>query len=304
MKSKKRLYVKLVCWVLIAGVSLYVCTFGIAAIRENENIFKQEKTQTVISIWHVETFEGGKKPRIDFLKSTAKEIESTHDDLLFMIKSVKPENLESELDANSPDIISFGYGVGKIVLPFLTNFTTTFNARDELVSSGMFNNKFFAVPYMVGGYSLFNHTATATNFCVGSNDYIHPERIYEKMNLKPLETQTQFEAYKNFVYDKNSCLLGSTRDLFRVTNLNSIGRLSAMISPVDSYTDLIQYLGVVNSNNHTLNFVDKCLSFNKQNKLVDYALFSSLSHKLYNEGIYNDMENAILNADIPNVFYD
>ena len=304
MKNKKRFYVKLVCWVLVAGISFYVCTFGIASIKKSENLFKHEKTQTVISIWHVETFEGGKKPRIDFLKSVAKEIESKHDDLLFMIKSVKPENLASELEVNSPDIISFGYGVGKIVLPFLTNFTTTFNARDELVSSGMFNNKLFAVPYMVGGYSLFNHTANATNFYVGSNSYVHPERIYEKMNFKPLETHTQFEAYKNFVNDKNSTLLGSTRDLFRVNNLNSIGRLSAMISPVDSYTDLIQYLGVVNSNKHTLNFIDKCLSFDCQNKLVDYALFSSLSHKLYNEGIYNDMENAILNANIPNVFYD
>lgn len=304
MKNKKRFYVKLFCWVLIAGISFYVCTFGVATIKESENLFKQEKTQTVISIWHVETFEGGKKPRIDFLKSVAKEIESKHDDLLFMIKSVKPENLASELEVNSPDIISFGYGVGKIVLPFLTNFTTTFNARDELIESGMFNNKLYAVPYLVGGYSMFNHSANLTNFYVGSNAYIHPERIYEKTTLKPTKTQSQYEAYKDFVSDKNSSLLGSTRDLFRVTNLNNIGRLSAMISPVDSYTDLIQYLGVLNNTLNTFNFIEKCLSFNNQNKLVDYALFSSLYHKLYNEGIYNDMENAIYNANIPNVFYD
>ena len=286
------------------GISFYVCAFGVKAIKENENFFKQQKSQEVIRIWHVETFEGGKKARIDFLKSVAKSIEVENINVLFMIQNVEPENLASEFEVDSPDIISFGYGVGKIALPHLNNLNNTFSVRDELIESGMFNNKLYAVPYLVGGYSMFNHSANLTNFYVGSNAYIHPERIYEKATLKPTKTQTQYEAYKDFVSDKNSSLLGSTRDLFRVTNLNNIGRLSAMISPVDSYTDLIQYLGVLNNTLNTFNFIEKCLSFNNQNKLVDYALFSSLYHKLYNEGIYNDMENAIFNANIPNVFYD
>ena len=122
--------------------------------------------------------------------------------------------------------------------------------------------------------------------------------------MKPDEIEGQYDAYKDFVYNKNVKLLGTTRDLFRVLNLNSLGRTSAEISPIDSYTDLIQYLGVISINDHTLKFIDSCLSFDNQSKLVEYALFSSLSHKLYYNGIYSDMEDAIYRAQIPNVFYD
>ena len=89
-----------------------------------------------------------------------------------------------------------------------------------------------------------------------------------------------------------------------MSNLNSLGRTTATITPIDSYSDLIQYLGVVNYNNTTQKFVESCLNHENQNKLVDYALFSSLSHKLYYSGIYSDMEDAIYCAEIPNVFYD
>ena len=104
------------------------------------------------------------------------------------------------------------------------------------------------------------------------------------------------------VYDKKVQLLGTGRDLFRINNLNSIGRTNAMITPIDTYTDLIQYLGIVNSNKITQKFISLALSDTYQNTLVDYSLFSSKYNKIYNSGIYNDMEDAIFSCSIPRVF--
>ena len=97
-------------------------------------------------------------------------------------------------------------------------------------------------------------------------------------------------------------LLGTARDLFRINNLNNIGRANAIINPINTYTDLIQYLGIVNSNKTTQKFMSLALSDTRQNSLIDYSLFSSKYNKIYSSGIYNDMEDAIFNCVIPNVF--
>ena len=75
-----------------------------------------------------------------------------------------------------------------------------------------------------------------------------------------------------------------------------------MITPIDSFTYLIQYLGITNLNSTTKKIVELALSETYQNKLVDYSLFSSKYNKLYYSGIYNDMEDAISMCRIPNVF--
>ena len=197
---------------------------------------------------------------------------------------------------------AFGFGVGKIVLPYLTAFDKTFDVRDELIESGSFNKKLYAVPYMVSGYALFNHNMLATKFHVGSTSYTSPDKIYSNLSLLPTKTESQYEAYKNFVYDKNVQLLGTGRDLFRINNLNNIGRTNAIINPINSYTDLIQYVGVINQSKTCAMFVELMLSSQYQNTLVEYSLFSSKYNKLYNYGIYNDMENAIYSCQIPNLF--
>ncbi len=298
----KKHWFKILSVILIVSISCYVLMFGIKRARNYEILKGDEKQQTIYTIWHVETFEGGGKARIDYLKTIARDMEKQDNQVLFIIKAIAPEKLSAELEVNKPDIISFGFGVGEIVLPHLVNQENSFDVRDELISSGSFNKKFYAVPYIVSGYAMFNHTMQASELHVGTNNYTKPQNIYSSLNLQPKENETQYEAYKDFVYDKNVQLLGTGRDLFRINNLNSIGRTNAMITPISTYTDLIQYLGIVNSNETTEKFMSLALSDAYQNTLVDYSLFSSKYNKLYYDGIYNDMEDAIMSCNIPNCF--
>ena len=68
--------------------------------------------------------------------------------------------------------------------------------------------------------------------------------------------------------------------------------------------NLIQYIGLTNTNSTTQEFINCALSKTFQASLINYSLFSSLYNKLYNSGIYNDMENAILSCKIARVFDD
>jgi hypothetical protein len=298
----KKHWFKVLSFVLIFAISSYSLMFGIKRARNFDVLKGEEKQQHIITIWHIETFEGGGKTRADYLKNIIHSIEKQDEQTLFLLRSIKPENLQNELCVSSPDIISFGFGVGKQVLPFLKEFNNAFNVRDELIESGSFNRKLYGIPYMIGGYAIFNHTTTKNEFHCGSNGFTKPEFIYNSLNLVPQKIESQYEAYKTFANNKNVQLLGTTRDLFRINNLNKIGRTNAMISPVSTYTDLIQYIGITNQNDVTMKFVQRCMSVEMQTKLVDYALFSVLHNKLYYDGIYNDMENAIFSCTIPKVF--
>ncbi len=275
---------------------------AIKKAKDNE-IYKEPVVDTKIyTVWHIETFEGGGKSRLSFLNKIARQIEKENAGVLIMVKSIEPENLESELIENEPDIVSFGFGVGKVLLPKLQEINSTFDVRDGLVESGSFNNKIFALPYIVSGYAMFSQGGENLNFYCGENGYINPSNIYSNLGLKTDEKQSQYEAYKKFIYNNKSTLLGSARDVFRINNLNNIGRISASISPVDSYTDLIQYLGLTKIDQITEKFLSLTLDDEHQRSLIDYSLFSSKFYKIYSSGIYNDMENALISAVTPNVF--
>ncbi len=302
MKFLKKHWLKFVCLVLIIFILVYAPCVAIKSARDYE-IYKEPQISTrIYSIYHIETFEGGGKSRSNYLSQIARKLEADYPGNLFMIKTIDPSDIESVLSNQKPDIISFGHGVGKIVLPYLISQNETYSIRDEMLSSGMFDNKIYAYPYIASGYAMITHGIKSDNFHVGDSTYVHPENIYSAQNLTPQKIETSYEAYKSFVYDKNTNLLGTARDVFRVENLNNIGRLNASITPIDTYTDLIQYIGSTNNDDLIKKFVSMCLSNEYQNKLTDYSLFSVLNNKIYSSGIYNDMENAIYNCKVARVF--
>jgi len=266
-------------------------------------IYEKEPLQTQIyTIWHVTTFEGGGKDRINYLKTIARENEKQNPNILYLIKEIQPEKLEDELSTSTPDMISFGYGVGEILLQHLEEIDETFLVRNDLVESAKFNNKIYAIPYILSGYAMITHNSQNTEFHVGTNDYVNPSIIYNELNLTPAQAETQYDAYRHFVYSKKAVLLGTARDVFRVSNLNSIGRTNAIISPVGSYTDLIQYFGLLKKDNVTTKFLKQVVQNENQKKLKDFSLFSTTDVELYNDGIYKDMEIALKTARKGNVF--
>lgn len=297
MKFLKKHWNFFIFTIITIFLGCYVCLFAFKKASDFTIYSKPNVELKVYTIWHIETFEGGGKSRLTFLKNLALDIEKQNAGVLFNIMQIEPENLESKLTSSIPDIISFGYGVGEILLPHLTNFNNTYSIRDDLVLSGSFANKVYALPYIVSGYAKFEKDKNFSTTIYGLNDYTHPRSISNLM----AETN-QYEAYKLFVNSKNLNLIGTARDVFRINNLIDINRISCNITPLDNYTDLIQYIACTKFDKSIDLFVSKLLSNEYQNKLCEYSLFSSLGTKIYSTGIYNDMENAILKAQIPNVF--
>ncbi len=302
MKSLKKHWFKILSIIILTALCIYVPIFAIRKALDFE-IYKEPEIETKIyTLWQVETFEGGSKARIEYLKAIARQIEDETPGVLIMVKAVSPDALETELQFSTPDMISFGTGVGKTILNYLKPLENTYDVRDELVESGKFNNILYALPYIASGYAMITHGTLTNNFHCGQNGYTAPENIFKNLNLTPIENESQYEAYKDFVYDKSVTLLGTGRDVFRVNNLNSLGRATAIITPVDSYTDLIQYFGVVKEDQITYKFLSYALEDERQKSLANYSLFACKNFKIYTDELYSKMEDAIFTCEVKNVF--
>ncbi len=302
MKFLKKWWFTILSAALILALTVYVLCVAIKKANDYEIYSKPKGETKIYTVWEVDTFEGGSVARINYLKQLVRELEKKNAGVLFMVRQIDLDNFAAELNAQQPDIISFGYGLGEQIFSYLTPLELTYDVRDELVASGSFNGKVYALPYIVSGYAMITHGALTDNLHCGQTGYTYPENAYAPYKLTPSANETQYEAYKSFVNNKNACLVGTGRDVVRVDNLNNLGRTSAIISPIDYYSDLVQYLGLINADEMCREFLKTALSDTAQNTLTDYKLYSAKYGKIYTSGIYSDMEEAILNCEIPNVF--
>lgn len=301
-KFNLKIFAKLLSIILIFLVCGYALIFGFGKAKEFLIYSKPSPETKIYTIWHVETFEGGAKSRINYLTNIARKMEKENPALLFHIQKIEPNQLADNLADSVPDIISFGQGVGKEILEHLIEFKTTYNVQDKYVQAGSFNNKIYALPYIASGYAMFSHGEIENSIEYGNSGYINPQKAISASEKPIKQFGTQFETYKNFVYHHDHALLGSARDVFRIDNLNKIGRTNASITPIDTYTDLIQYLGKTKTDSIIETFCTKVFEPSNQQKLVDYSLFSTINTKIYVDGIYNDMENAIFKCKVQPCF--
>lgn len=264
----------------------------------------KEQSLTVYEWWHIESFEGGSSNREAYLKRLALSYEKTNPADLFMIKSVSAEQLEECLQTSTPDLISFSEECAKIVLPYLQPLTSEYGVCDNYLQSAYFNGQLMAIPYIASGYCYFTkgEQSEILNLYTANNNQHNALSLVEDIEVNMGETLTSYECYIKFVNNKNIKLLGTARDLHRIKHLEEIGRLVATYEPISTFTDLIQYIGVLNPTSNILNFVDYIMSDTNQQALSKLGLFSTKHLTLYSEPIYSSFENALTTCYVPNIF--
>lgn len=298
MKLKKVLNIFLI--VFFVAFSAFFCLnkFNtIPLINENNNHLK------VYEWWHIESFEGGGKNRQNYLNSLALEYEKNMPIHLFMVKSVQADQLEDALKQNKPALISFSEQVAQIVLPYLKEFDNEYNVQDNFIESAKYNGRLMAIPFIASGYCYFTKNNTAwSELYTGNNNLHNALSLVDNLTVNSSETLSSYQCYTKFVNSNNIKLLGTARDLFRIKNLERLGRFEVSYEPVSTYTDLIQYIGITNTDNNVLNFINFVMSDSSQRELANINLFSTKHLKLYSESTYKEMEQALYTCYVPNIF--
>jgi len=299
MSFKKIFNLLLIVFFVAFGV--FVC---INKINNTSLINDSNKNLQVYELWHIESFEGGGKNRQNYLNQLALEYEKYNPGILFMIKSINPEQLENALKQNTPHLLSFSEQVAKIVLPHLTEFDMEFDIQDHYLESSTYNGNLLAIPFIASGYCYFTKTNSKDNLCIytGNDSSHNATHLIESKNINNEQKLSSYQCYSKFVNSNNIKLLGTARDLFRIKQLENLGRFTINYQPISTFTDLVQYIGKSCNDKHVLKFINFIMNDLNQQKLVDLSLFSTKHLKLYSEPIYSAMETALTTCFVPNIF--
>jgi len=221
-----------------------------------------------------------------------------------MVKNIEADQLAEALTKSTPHLISFSEQVAKIVLPYLTAFNNEYNIQDNFLQSAYYNGNLMALPFIASGYCYFTKTDSKKdlNLYTANNNQHNALSLTSNKVVNNGDTLSSYECYTKFVNRQDIKLLGTARDLFRIKNLENIGRVSVTYQPVATFSDLIQYLGITTCDNEVKKFVNYVMRDDNQRKLSNLSLFSTKQLKLYTEPIYAQMEQALTTCHVPNIF--
>ena len=267
----------------------------------------------ILEMWNIDTFEGGSKSRTLYLENCAIEVEKKSVGTFIMCTNMTVEQAVLNIQSGKlPDLVSFGIGMGEKLINYLIPLSSTYGVRDDLVEGGMCNKLQYAIPYILGGYTLISDTDYQLdetkkingNVGVGLGDYTSPLLA---LAVNDIEINSQFEqndnidsftAYDKFLDKKFDTLLGTQRDLYRVKNRIDKGNMMPKnYHYFSGFSDLVQYVGICSKDpvkqEIAQKFIDHLLSNNSQQKISDMNMFSVKLDNLYLGDEYEIYEKAL-----------
>lgn len=286
----------------------------------NEFLGQKDCAKVILSLYNIETFEGGTNSRTTYLQSQAKKFNQKNPNCFIVVKTLSPDQLALNLLSGiSPDIYSFGVGVGNLIQGYLTKLESNNLVRDDLLQYGKIGNSLFAYPFILSGYALISYEnlifenesisnlVTSTPKISGlslHSSFNTAQALFQKgvrcQKADLLESEDSYQAYKLFLNKKAKSLLGTARDVARCKNREENGSIPSLVyNFLDGYSDLVQYVGAVESGNSfkmffAKKFAEFLLSKTSQKDLSHFGLFSTGNENIYSDGFMKEFENALL----------
>lgn len=286
--------------VFFAAFSLLVC---LNRFNKTPLIESNKSNLEILELWHIESFEGGGANRQNYLNQLALSYQNENPTTLVMVKLISADQLQEALQQNVPHLISFSEQVALTILPHLQSLDREYDVMDNYLESARYGGKLLAAPFIASGYCYFTKTSSTDTAIYTANNNLHnATSLVDNQTVNNNQTLSSYQCYTKFVNSNNIKLLGTARDLFRIKNLESLGRFSVNYEPISTFSDLIQYIGVTCNNKNALNFISYILSDSNQLNLSKLSLFSVKGLKLYSEPTYMEMEKALQSCYIPNIF--
>ena len=239
----------------------------------------EAEARTVVRVWNIDTFEGGKGSRTAFLKSVARGLRG---EAYYLVTSYTLEGALSALaEGDAPDVLSFGVGLSAFaerLLPLPYSF-----------AGGELGGKALAYPWCMGGYYLFSLTdfegEGRTALSVGGENL--PVVAARLEGIAGEETES-VAAYTGFLSGKYRYLLGTQRDVCRFQARGA----KVQARPLTKYCDLYQYIGILSSEKReaSLAFVEALLSPEVQGRLSEIGMFPLVKNAERTVSVFSSRE--------------
>ncbi len=226
---------------------------------------RRGEEKRVVTVWNVDTFEGGKGSRTAFLKRAARRAEEKNKGVYYLVSSYTAEGAEAAcLAGSSPDALSFGVG--------LSVFAEKSRPLPFSFGGGETEGGCLAYPWCRGRYSLFSLTddfseegktavsAGGSNLCVLAARYTGIEG----------EERESLAAYSGFLSGQYRYLFGTQRDECRFAARGT----AVYRKEAGEYCDLYQYYSVLNAEkaDDALALLSELLSARTQDSLGEIGM--------------------------------
>lgn len=256
---------------------------------------KEEETEAtyggILRLWNIDSFEGGKGSRTQFLKTAAALYEKTHKGIYISVNSATLSGYSYALTSGgAPDMVSFGIG---------TDFSYYVK---ELGGDGFVGGKIgevsYAYPWCRGGYAVYSLTddfslMSPENTVISSGGSNFPLVAAALYGLKGnYKCKDSLSAYTDFLNGKYKYLFGTQRDYSRFLSRGK----EVYSSAVSGYNDLYQYIAILNGGeaayNACLSFIEFLLSEEIQKRLSSISMISGV-YNVYSpsDGVLCEMQS-------------
>lgn len=206
---------------------------------------------TMLTIWQIDSFEGGKGSRANYLKTVWNECFKDENNYVNIVSLTSNAARQNIIEGNKPDIISYGagiYGIEGILCGNTPYYTWAHGgycilAIDENADFSDISNKNTII-----NKGTENLSDAAALFC----------------GLNKADSETPTGAYVKFINGGYKYLLGTQRDIFRLKTRG----LTFKIKPIIEFNDLYQNISI------TAIDTNKCAI---ASKFIDYLLTNGIN---------------------------
>lgn len=254
---------------------VFTVFWGKNFIIEQKLTTEAESYLGVISMWQIDSFEGGVGSRKQFLLKVARGFEKKNKGVLVMVSNMTKDGAEENFkNGVFPDIISYGNGLN---LQNVSEFEVT-----NTVKGGLVGDKVFATAWCRGGYAIITNPNCQKNsennkLLISKSEYTQPLIsliVSDEQKTENVEILQPMDAYVKFVSGKIKSFLGTQRD---VNRLEARG-MQVQVSPLSGYNDLYQYVSITSSDQlkryYSEKFVNYLVSEQVQKQLNSIGMFS------------------------------
>lgn len=263
-----------------------------------------------VELWHVDTFEGGKNSRGEFLKKVAVELNKKNKNEFVVVKTITEMELFERLAKGElPDMFSFGTGLGEKLSGYLIENNVGTGQREWLDESVKKDGKILATPYAFGGYFLIGNgnkikVAEGTVLAPSLALYFQGEDLGKIQFSKYVST---YDAYLNFI-EEGGKLIGTQRDVVRVSQRIENGKMNEVeIKPLGNFTDMVMAIGKTNKvkENESVvcdRYITYLLSENVQSRMHELRMFPARQLPIYSIPHFSQFEKDVDKMRCVNIF--
>ena len=264
--------------------TIFTITFGHKKIGE-EKLKNASEYKGIITVWQIDGFEGGSGSRKQFLLGVSREFEKQNEGTLVMVINHTFTSAEENISKGIyPDVISYSNGLDiKNMQPL---------GKIRCAGGGKVSENIYATAWCRGGYVLIKNLDVVgkeqSPLIISKAQNTQPllAVILEGLEYESIEVLPPMDAYTKFTVGKNAYMLGTQRDVVRLTNRGA----NFSVTPLTKFNDLYQYVSLTASDSKK-SVIAK--------RFIEYLLSDKVQERLNKINMLSPYKNV--NFDIENL---